>query len=63
MLSDGQEHPVQSIRDILARQFGLTDEELDERLPSGRTQTYVNRVAWPLAHFNGAALVEPALTR
>jgi restriction system protein len=58
VLSDRQEHPVQNIRDALARQFGLTDDELEERLPSGRTKTYVNRVAWALSHFKGAALVE-----
>jgi restriction system protein len=58
VLSDNQEHPVQSIRDALARQFGLTEEQLEERLPSGRTKTYVNRVAWALAHFKGATMVE-----
>lgn len=60
MLADGEERPVEVIRGTLAEQFGLTEEELEERLPSGRTQTYVNRVAWALAHLKGAACIEPA---
>lgn len=58
LLSDGEERQVQAIRDTLAEQFGLTQEELEERLPSGRQQTYVNRVAWALAHLKGAACLE-----
>src|SRR2546423_5048493 len=58
LLSDGQEQPVQAIRDALAQQFALSDEELEERLPSGRQRTYTNRVAWALAHLKGAAIVE-----
>src|SRR5687768_11116814 len=58
MLADEKERPVQVIRETLAEQFGLTEEELEERLPSGRQQTYVNRVAWALAHLKGAACVE-----
>ena len=58
LLSDGEEQHVQPIRDTLAEQFGLTHEELEERLPSGRQQTYVNRVAWALAHLKGAACIE-----
>lgn len=57
LLADGEERPVQGIRDTLADQFGVTGEELEERLPSGHTQTYVNRVAWALAHLKGAACI------
>jgi restriction system protein len=58
VLADGTERPVQAIRATLAEQFALTDEDLEERLPSGRTKTYVNRVAWALAHLKGAVLIE-----
>lgn len=56
-LADGQERSVQVIRKTLAEQLDLTEEELEERLPSGQTQTYVNRVAWALAHLKGARCI------
>lgn len=56
-LADGHEHPVPAIREALALQFGLTEDDLEERLPSGRTTTYVNRVAWALSHLKGAAAI------
>ena len=49
VLADAQERPVTAIRETCTA-IGLTDQELEERLPSGRQQTYVNRVAWALAH-------------
>lgn len=58
VLVDGQERPVRTIREALAQEFDLTEEELQERLPSGRQLTFVNRVAWALAHMKIARLVE-----
>lgn len=58
LLGDGNEWPVRSIRDNLAGQFALTEEELEERLPSGRDYTYRNRVGWALTHLKGAAVIE-----
>ena len=49
---------VGTIREALAQEFDLTEEELQERLPSGRQLTFVNRVAWALAHMKIARLVE-----
>lgn len=57
-LADGQDYPVPAIRKALAVQFGLTEDDLEERLPSGRTRTYVNRVAWALSHLKGASLID-----
>lgn len=57
-LADGAELRVQMIRDVLAKEFGLTEAELEQRLPSGRTKTYANRVAWTLSHLKGAGLIE-----
>jgi len=57
-LSDGQDRSVQTIRETLAQQFGLTEEELAERLPSDRDLLYRNRVGWALSHLKGAAVVE-----
>jgi restriction system protein len=58
VLADGQDETVQTIRDTLARQFELTDEELEQRLPSGRDRTYRNRVGWALTHLKGAVVIE-----
>lgn len=58
VLADGQDKAVQTIRDTLAKQFGLTEEELEERLPSGLDRTYRNRVGWALTHLKGAAAIE-----
>ncbi len=57
-LSDGQDRSVQTIRETLAQQFGLTEAELAERLPSDRDLLYRNRVGWALAHLKGAAVIE-----
>ncbi len=58
VLADGQDKTVQTIRDTLTQQFGLTEEELEERLPSGRDRTYRNRVGWALTHLKGAAVID-----
>lgn len=58
VLSDGQVRSVQTIRETLAQQFGLTEEELAERLPSDRDLLYRNRVGWALTHLKGAAVIE-----
>ena len=58
LLADGREWSVKSIRDTLAEQFALTDDELEERLPSGRDRTYRNRVGWALTHLKGATVIE-----
>ena len=48
----------QETLDALAELFGLTDEELAERLPSGKQATFTNRVAWAKAYLKAAGLVE-----
>jgi restriction system protein len=42
----GGEKTQPELRDALAQQFELTEEDLAERLPSGTARTFVNRVAW-----------------
>jgi restriction system protein len=58
LLSDGEEWRVDRIRETLATQFDLTEEELEQRLPSGRQRTFTNRVAWALAHMKGDLMVD-----
>jgi restriction system protein len=45
------------LRDMLARQFELTEDDLAERLPSGTARTFVNRVAWASTHMKEAGLL------
>lgn len=55
---DGQEHRQGEVRDTLGLQFGLTDEERKEPLPSGRQAKFDNRVAWSVVYLRKAGLLE-----
>ena len=57
-LSDGSEKPVSEIRNHIAKSQGLTPEEMQELLPSGRQSVFVNRVSWALIHIARAGLSE-----
>ena len=57
-LSDGVEKPVSEIRNHIAKAQGLTPEEMQELLPSGRQPVFVNRVSWALIHLGRAGLSE-----
>ena len=56
--ADGQEHSLREMIENLAREFGLTDEERKELLPSGRQATVDNRVGWGRTYMNKANLLE-----
>jgi Mrr N-terminal domain/Domain of unknown function (DUF3387) len=43
---DGQEHSLREAIEKLADHFGLSSEERNELLPSGRQRTFDNRVGW-----------------
>jgi len=58
IISDGQIHSTQSAVDQLAQQFKLTDEELNEWLPSKKQRTFHNRVHWAKAHLKMAGAIE-----
>jgi restriction system protein len=58
MLVDGSEQPVASLRARLAAEFGLTPEELDEELPSGRAKTFANRVGWATTYLYRCGLLD-----
>ncbi|WP_215893474.1 restriction endonuclease [Acidithiobacillus ferriphilus] len=46
LASDGQVWSLADAREELAKHFQLTEEELEELLPSGRQARFANRVAW-----------------
>jgi restriction system protein len=44
--------------EVLSKEFGLTDEDLRELLPSGIQYTFVNRVGWASTYMKKAGLLE-----
>ena len=56
-LSDKKEHSKKEAVDALAKQFKLSDEELNQLQPSGRNPVFDNRVAWARAYLNKAGLL------
>lgn len=57
-LASGQEAAPVEVREAAAAEFGLTEDELKQLLPSGRQTTFSNRVAWALAYLKQAGIVE-----
>jgi restriction system protein len=57
MGADGKEHPLLEAREVLASKFGLTEQERNELLPSGRQRRFNNRVAWAKVYLEQAGLV------
>ncbi len=55
---DGQEHRIGDAVNQLARDFGLTEEEQQQILPSGRQATFANRVGWAKTYLVQAGLLE-----
>lgn len=58
IIADGEEHTTIETNQKLAQHFKLSDEELDEYLPSGAQKTFPNRVAWGKSHLKMARLLE-----
>ena len=58
LLSDGDEHTNQETLDALVKQFGLTEEDLAEMLPSGAAPLFANRFGWAKSHLKMAGLLE-----
>jgi len=51
-----------SIKDLIEQveqSFSLTDEEKQQRVPSGTQRTIYNRVTWAISHMKKAGLLEP----
>lgn len=57
-LADGRERSNQETLEALAEEFGLSQEERQELLPSGRQPIFTNRVAWAKVHLKAAQLIE-----
>ena len=57
-LSDGQCRTVKDVKAEIAKHFCLTEEEINEMLPSGRQTVFANRVGWARTYLKKAGLVE-----
>jgi restriction system protein len=57
LAGDGNEHSLQQARESVANQFGLTPEDRNELLPSGRQRRFDNRIAWAKVYLERARLV------
>ncbi len=49
---------MRDVTEQLAQQYGLTEEERAELLPSGQQSIFSNRVAWSKSHLKNAGLLE-----
>jgi restriction system protein len=58
LVSDGREHSIQEIRDHLANEFALTEEDLNQLIPSGVQTVFINRVSWARTYLAKAGLLE-----
>jgi len=55
--ADGEEHVNRDLVHQLAEQFGLTEDERREMLPSGSARVFDNRVGWAKSHVTQAGLL------
>lgn len=57
LAQDQQEHSLHDAIELLASQFGLTQAEREELLPSGRQAAFDNRVGWARTYLKKAGLL------
>jgi restriction system protein len=57
LAADGHEHKFRDAIECLAQDFGLSDEERSEMLPSGTAPLFDNRVGWARTYLKQAGLL------
>lgn len=57
-VKDRKLHSSKEVREIIAEEMNLTEEDREELLPSGKQTTYDNRVAWARTYLDKAGLIE-----
>lgn len=57
LAADGYEHKFRDAIECLAQDFGLSDEERSEMLPSGTAPLFDNRVGWARTYLKQAGLL------
>ena len=56
--ADGKEHTEREAVNQVAEQFGLTEEERKELLPSGNQEVFDNRLGWARTYLKKAGLIQ-----
>lgn len=56
-LEDGKEYRLQDLYVLLANHFNLTDEDIAEKLPSGKQTLLRNRIGWARTYLNKSGLI------
>jgi restriction system protein len=56
-ISDGNVYEMNTLREELAEELGLSDEDKSEMLPSGKQNTYRNRIGWARTYLKKANLL------
>ena len=57
LLSDGKEHKVSELVDLLSEEFRLSSEEREELLTNGQQTLIGNRVGWSRTYLKKAGLI------
>src|SRR2546428_5726664 len=57
-VADGGDHRLRDLVSALGDEFGVTEEERAQLLPSGRATVLYSRVQWARAYLKQAGLVE-----
>ena len=58
ILADHKEHPVAQVRQHIASELKLSDQELAQRLASGATTVYINRIGWAIQYLKAAGTIK-----
>ena len=57
-LQDRKIHSMKEMKDVVAKDMGLTDEDRAELLPSGKQAIFDNRIGWTRTYLKKAGLIE-----
>ncbi len=57
-IQDGELHTAKEVREVIAKDMKISDEDRREMLPSGKQSTFDNRVAWARTYLDKADLIE-----
>lgn len=58
LASDEREHSIPEVIEALGKDFNLSEESINEMLPSGSQKIFYNRVYWAKAYLKMAGLIE-----
>ena len=63
LAADGKEHSIQEAREYIAKTMALSEEDMNELLPSGTQRKFDNRVAWAKSYFVQAKVLDSSRDR